>query len=238
MTPGGWIELQDVDGQVHCDDGSLPNDWPLVRFCNLLVEAFGAFGTNAHAASFGRQYLEEAGFVNIRHNTVKLPYGPWPKDKSVPSHFIEQRGATLSIIFANAHSSNKDFSRQDTEGSWHVLPNRMRGNVPRRRRPPPAHVGLVQGGNGGAFCAVPQWHEGPKRSRIWLDALLEWTEAAGITCLIRSGPWVIHACKRALTSSLLWPQTRPEYHFRLKCVEGPPYVLDHDDVREGGRPTR
>ncbi|KAK2054350.1 methyltransferase domain-containing protein [Colletotrichum caudatum] len=82
MRPGAWVELQDVDGQVHCDDGTLPPDWPLVRFTNHLVEAFAKFGTNSHAAVFGRQYLEEAGFVNIQHNTVKLPYGTWPKDKT------------------------------------------------------------------------------------------------------------------------------------------------------------
>ncbi|KAK2012836.1 methyltransferase domain-containing protein [Colletotrichum eremochloae] len=82
MRPGAWVELQDVDGQVHCDDGTMPPDWPLVRFTNHLVEAFAKFGTNSHAAVFGRQYLEEAGFVNIQHNTVKLPYGTWPKDKT------------------------------------------------------------------------------------------------------------------------------------------------------------
>ncbi|KDN67075.1 putative methyltransferase domain-containing protein [Colletotrichum sublineola] len=82
MRPGAWVELQDVDGQVHCDDGTMPSDWPLVRFTNHLVEAFAKFGTNSHAAVFGRQYLEEAGFVNIQHNTVKLPYGTWPKDKT------------------------------------------------------------------------------------------------------------------------------------------------------------
>ncbi|KAF6819456.1 methyltransferase domain-containing protein [Colletotrichum musicola] len=83
IRPGGWVELQDVDGQVHCDDGTLPPDWPLVRFTNHLVEAFGKFGTNSHAAVFGRQYLEQAGFVNIQHRTVKLPYGTWPKDKTM-----------------------------------------------------------------------------------------------------------------------------------------------------------
>ncbi|KAK0370312.1 methyltransferase [Colletotrichum melonis] len=81
MKPGGWVELQDVDGQVHCDDGTMPSDWPLVRFTNHLVEAFAKFGTNSHAAVFGRQYLEQAGFVNIQHHTVKLPYGTWPRDK-------------------------------------------------------------------------------------------------------------------------------------------------------------
>ncbi|KAK7987135.1 hypothetical protein PG988_002123 [Apiospora saccharicola] len=44
LKPGGWVELQDVDGAVHCDDGSLPSDWPLVRFCDLMIEAFAKLG--------------------------------------------------------------------------------------------------------------------------------------------------------------------------------------------------
>ncbi|KAJ6788827.1 hypothetical protein PWT90_05930 [Aphanocladium album] len=81
LKPGGWVELQDVDGKVHTDDNSVPEDWPLKRLTDLLIEAFAQFGTNANAADCGRQYLEEAGFVNIQHNYVKLPYGTWPKDK-------------------------------------------------------------------------------------------------------------------------------------------------------------
>lgn len=81
LKPGGWVELQDVDGEVHSDDNSVPDDWPVKRFTDLLVAGFAQFGTNAHAAACGRQYLEEAGFVNIQHNYIKLPYGTWPKDK-------------------------------------------------------------------------------------------------------------------------------------------------------------
>jgi len=75
--------MQDVDGRVHCDDGTVPDDWPLSRFCDLIVEAFALFGTDSRASERGREYLEEAGFVNIRHRAVKLPYGPWPRDKCV-----------------------------------------------------------------------------------------------------------------------------------------------------------
>lgn len=69
---------------MHTDDDSVPPDWPLKRLTELFIEAFGQFGTKANAAEFGRQYLEEAGFVNIQHNYVKLPYGTWPKDKYAP----------------------------------------------------------------------------------------------------------------------------------------------------------
>lgn len=85
LKPGGWVELQDVDGAVHCDDDTLPADWPVLVFCNLMVEAFAKLGTTAHAAMFGGKYLEEAGFVNIQHHTAKLPYGTWPKDRLVPN---------------------------------------------------------------------------------------------------------------------------------------------------------
>lgn len=81
IKPGGWVELQDVDGDVSTDDDSVPKDWPIKKFTDTLIQAFAQFGTNAHAAMFGGQYLEEAGFVNIQHNYIKLPYGTWPKDK-------------------------------------------------------------------------------------------------------------------------------------------------------------
>ncbi|KAH6645254.1 S-adenosyl-L-methionine-dependent methyltransferase [Truncatella angustata] len=83
LKPGGWVELQDVDGAVHCDDQSIPDDWPISVFCNLMVEAFAKLGTTSHAAMLGREYLEQAGFVNIMHHTAKLPYGTWPKDKTM-----------------------------------------------------------------------------------------------------------------------------------------------------------
>jgi hypothetical protein len=46
-----------------------------------MVEAFAKFGGMSYAADFGGRFLEEAGFVNIQHHIIKLPYGTWPKDK-------------------------------------------------------------------------------------------------------------------------------------------------------------
>ncbi|KAI6784792.1 uncharacterized protein J7T54_007885 [Emericellopsis cladophorae] len=81
LSPGGWIELQDVNGQVHTDDDAGLEDWFLSRFTQHKVDAYAQFGTNAHAAVLGGDQLREADFVNIRHNYIKLPYGTWPKDK-------------------------------------------------------------------------------------------------------------------------------------------------------------
>ncbi|KAI0405812.1 S-adenosyl-L-methionine-dependent methyltransferase [Xylaria palmicola] len=83
LKPGAWVELQDVDGMVHCDDGTLPPDWPLIAFTDIIAEAFAKLGTNSHAAVFGGQFLTECGFVNIQHHALKLPYGTWPRDKTM-----------------------------------------------------------------------------------------------------------------------------------------------------------
>ena len=81
MKPGAWIELQDIDNQCHSDDNTIPDDWPIKRLCDFLVDAFRQFNRNARAADLGAEYLDKAGFVNIKHNYVKLPCGPWPVDK-------------------------------------------------------------------------------------------------------------------------------------------------------------
>lgn len=81
MKPGAWIELQDIDHQCHSDDDTIPDNWPAARLYDLLVDAFQRFGGNARAADLGGEYLTNAGFINIQHNCVKLPFGPWPLDK-------------------------------------------------------------------------------------------------------------------------------------------------------------
>ncbi|GAW25905.1 putative S-adenosyl-L-methionine-dependent [Rosellinia necatrix] len=45
--------------------------------------AFARFGTDFHAAIHGGERLAACGFVNIQHHIIKLPYGTWPKDKTM-----------------------------------------------------------------------------------------------------------------------------------------------------------
>ncbi|EEU43145.1 uncharacterized protein NECHADRAFT_83604 [Fusarium vanettenii 77-13-4] len=82
MKPGAWVELQDVDGQVHTDDDTIPEDWPLNASQSTSSKPLpSSKPMHMPLAVFGGQYLAEAGFVNIQHNYIKLPYGTWPKDK-------------------------------------------------------------------------------------------------------------------------------------------------------------
>jgi hypothetical protein len=85
LKPGGWVEFQDIVAQVFSDDDSLV-DSTLPLFLQKMGESLAAFGMKYFltANNLG-QYLEDAGFANIRLKTIKIPVGTWPKVRVLKS---------------------------------------------------------------------------------------------------------------------------------------------------------
>ncbi|KAH8898842.1 S-adenosyl-L-methionine-dependent methyltransferase [Thozetella sp. PMI_491] len=83
MRPGGWIEVQEFDGRVHSDDGTVTPDTALKRFFDLIPKAMANFGMNFNAGEAMKEPLEAAGFVNVNLRVIKVPFGPWAKDKTL-----------------------------------------------------------------------------------------------------------------------------------------------------------
>jgi hypothetical protein len=101
IKPGGYIELAETHrkfGTMHAsprlrkisdhplayarsDDGSLKEDNPLAHWCSRLNDAINATGRVGPSEELLRERLEKAGFVDVQSLTVKLPFGPWAKDK-------------------------------------------------------------------------------------------------------------------------------------------------------------
>ena len=79
LKPGGWVELQEFDGRVVSDDGSLPEDSSLGRFFDLAATALAKFGMTFHACESMQESLEKAGFVNVSKVVLKVPMGTWAK---------------------------------------------------------------------------------------------------------------------------------------------------------------
>ncbi|KAK5634892.1 hypothetical protein RRF57_010604 [Xylaria bambusicola] len=117
-----WKMLTSNIEVVHCDDGTLPPDWPILRFTNMMVEAFARFGTKSHAAVFGGQYLTESGFVNIRHHAIKLPYGTWPRDRTMRLIGLYYRTAAEQFLPASQYLSL-------IVGMFNVVPTRNLGAI-------------------------------------------------------------------------------------------------------------
>ncbi|KAF5019752.1 hypothetical protein F66182_8237 [Fusarium sp. NRRL 66182] len=81
LTPGGYVELQDVDVIMGSDDGTLTEDMTLYKWCRFLDEAAGKFGRSFERTSTFKDKLKEAGFVDIVETRYKWPTNPWPKDR-------------------------------------------------------------------------------------------------------------------------------------------------------------
>ncbi|KAG6094967.1 hypothetical protein E4U30_002893 [Claviceps sp. LM220 group G6] len=83
LRPGGWIELQEYEATPMCDDGSMPDDDAAKHLYELVDKSFEKFGLKANLAPQLGTYLEKAGFEDIRCQVMKVPIGPWTKDKTM-----------------------------------------------------------------------------------------------------------------------------------------------------------
>ncbi|KAF5669936.1 methyltransferase [Fusarium heterosporum] len=81
VTPGGYVELQDVDVIMGSDDGTLTEDTTMYKWCKLLDEAAGKFNRCFERTTRFKDLLKEVGFVDVVETRYKWPTNHWPKDK-------------------------------------------------------------------------------------------------------------------------------------------------------------
>jgi hypothetical protein len=68
----------------HCDDGTMTEDSPLTRWSCRLNDAMRVSGRVPATEELLRERLEKAGFVDVKSFTLRMPIGPWAKDKYKP----------------------------------------------------------------------------------------------------------------------------------------------------------
>ncbi|ROW04808.1 hypothetical protein VMCG_04782 [Cytospora schulzeri] len=79
LNPGGWIELMDPVYYPHCGDGTLQHS-NLERLFQILDRAMTAIGKDLKVARNYKQWLVEAGFVDVVEEVAPGPGNPWPTD--------------------------------------------------------------------------------------------------------------------------------------------------------------
>jgi len=80
LNPGGWMEVADATVGVFCDDDTAPRAPNLFEWRDRLLEASEKFGKKMGVANRYKEWMIEAGFVNVREEIRKVPYSPWAKD--------------------------------------------------------------------------------------------------------------------------------------------------------------
>lgn len=93
LKPGGWIELQDLEFDYSCDDGTMPDDYVPLKMAGLIHEALAKFGMDTRSNRKNPERVEAAGFVDLRHSIIKLPVGPWARDKTMKTVGLYNRSA-------------------------------------------------------------------------------------------------------------------------------------------------
>ena len=83
MKPGGWVEQIETSTIVRSDDDSMPADGALAEWDGFYDEIGEKLGVAFRAAESASQALKDAGFTNVTERILKLPLGPWAKDKQL-----------------------------------------------------------------------------------------------------------------------------------------------------------
>ncbi|KAK7398131.1 hypothetical protein QQX98_012495 [Neonectria punicea] len=81
LTPGGYVELQEVGVFAMSDDETLRDEHELAKCFKLLDEASIKHGRAYQAIDGFKGIVAEAGFVDVVESRFKWPTNAWPKDK-------------------------------------------------------------------------------------------------------------------------------------------------------------
>ncbi|KAH6691662.1 S-adenosyl-L-methionine-dependent methyltransferase [Plectosphaerella plurivora] len=80
LNPGGWLEIQDINFPMRCEDNSIPAGSDLVRWNNLMMEAASRSGFSLDSCARAGDMMRAAGFVDIVRIPYKWPINRWPRD--------------------------------------------------------------------------------------------------------------------------------------------------------------
>lgn len=81
LNPGGWLECQELDLALCCDDGTMAPDHGLKQWVEELVRVSLIVGRPIRIAPDLKGWFERAGFVEIQERVLKIPSCAWPEER-------------------------------------------------------------------------------------------------------------------------------------------------------------
>jgi hypothetical protein len=69
LKPGGWLEMQEYEAWVTSDDDTIESAPWTTEWCEQVDVASRRFGKRLNVAHMHKQWLREAGFVNVRRRS-------------------------------------------------------------------------------------------------------------------------------------------------------------------------
>ncbi|KAI1159595.1 S-adenosyl-L-methionine-dependent methyltransferase [Nemania serpens] len=93
LKPGGWFELQEFHWMAEGEDGTISPNVPVNRYMDHMMSAAAAIeGRKIPIVPEIGDIMKQAGFVDIKRRTYRIPYGTWSTDP-----VARRRGAVLTL---------------------------------------------------------------------------------------------------------------------------------------------
>ncbi|PGH02085.1 hypothetical protein AJ79_07722 [Helicocarpus griseus UAMH5409] len=93
LKPGAYLEMQDTQLPLGCDDGTMPPTTALAQWSSNMIEACKKLNRPFHdIGSSHKAHMEAAGFVDVVEVEHKWPMNTWPKDEE-----LKQLGAWTMV---------------------------------------------------------------------------------------------------------------------------------------------
>ncbi|KAF5716199.1 methyltransferase [Fusarium globosum] len=108
LSPGGWVECQDITFPPQCDDDTLKKDSYIEQWSSLMIEATNKFGRTAESAKFYKQQMIDAGFVNVTEVVYKWPSNKWPADPYYKELGLGWSPEEVEVFLAKVRTDMKD----------------------------------------------------------------------------------------------------------------------------------
>lgn len=84
LKPGeGWVECCELMSQPFSDDNSITPDWTFAKWEEWMDFATTKVGRPLRMGHRIKQWMIDAGFVDVKEVVTKVPIGSWPADKQL-----------------------------------------------------------------------------------------------------------------------------------------------------------
>jgi len=81
LESGGWVEIQDIDFPIRCDDDSMPQTSAIYRWSETLIQASEILGFKLTTCGKAKQMMLDVGFEDVVQIPFKWPINRWPRQK-------------------------------------------------------------------------------------------------------------------------------------------------------------
>lgn len=83
LNPGGWLECQEPDVSLQCDDGTMSFDHALGQWYSELKRISELANKPVGNSPLLKGWFEAAGFVEVQEKIIKVPTCAWAKDRNL-----------------------------------------------------------------------------------------------------------------------------------------------------------